>query len=36
MIEAGVEYFALYFNEPAKMESMRLFAKEVMPTLQAV
>ena len=35
MIEAGVEYFALYFNEPAKMESMRLFAKEVMPALQA-
>jgi len=36
MIDAGVEYFALYFNEPAKMESMRLFAKEVMPALQAV
>lgn len=36
MIGAGVEYFALYFHQPAKMEAMRLFAKEVMPTLQAV
>lgn len=33
MIEAGVEYFALYFDQPAKMESMRLFAQEVMPAL---
>jgi hypothetical protein len=36
MIEAGVEYFALYFDQPAKMESMRLFASEVIPALQAV
>ncbi len=33
MIEAGVEYFVCYFSQPAKMESMRLFAEEVMPAL---
>jgi F420-dependent oxidoreductase-like protein len=33
IIEAGAEYFVLYFNQPAKMESMRLFAREVMPAL---
>jgi F420-dependent oxidoreductase-like protein len=33
LIEAGIEYFPLYFSQPARMESMRLFAEEVMPSL---
>ncbi|MFD5783914.1 TIGR03560 family F420-dependent LLM class oxidoreductase [Streptomyces sp. NPDC126933] len=33
LIEAGIEYFILYFHEPTDPEPMRLFASEIMPRL---
>ena len=33
LIDAGIEYFILYFHEPTDPEPMRLFASEVMPRL---
>ena len=34
LVEAGIEAFCLYFAEPAKLETMRLFAAEVLPQLR--
>ncbi|WP_037603606.1 TIGR03560 family F420-dependent LLM class oxidoreductase [Streptacidiphilus rugosus] len=33
LVDAGIQYFVLYFHEAARLESMRLFATEVMPRL---
>ncbi|MFG1832138.1 TIGR03560 family F420-dependent LLM class oxidoreductase [Micromonospora chersina] len=33
LIEAGMEYFILYFHEPTDLAPMRLFAREVVPKL---
>lgn len=33
LVDAGIHYFVLYFHEATRMESMRLFAAEVMPQL---
>lgn len=33
LIEAGIEYFILYFHAPTDLDRMRLFAREVMPHL---
>lgn len=33
LIDAGIRYFILYFDRPADLDSMRLFAREVIPRL---
>jgi len=33
LIDAGIEYFILYFQAPTDLERMRLFAREVIPRL---
>jgi F420-dependent oxidoreductase-like protein len=33
LLDAGIQYFVLYFHEATRLESMRLFATEVMPQL---
>ena len=33
LVEAGIEYFMLYFHEPTDLAPMRLFAREVVPQL---
>ncbi|MFF4138980.1 LLM class F420-dependent oxidoreductase [Streptomyces mirabilis] len=33
LVDAGIEYFVLYFHEATRLDSMRLFATEVMPQL---
>ncbi|MFC0002839.1 TIGR03560 family F420-dependent LLM class oxidoreductase [Micromonospora siamensis] len=33
LVDAGIEYFMLYFHEPTDPEPMRLFAREVVPQL---
>lgn len=35
LVEAGIQSFLLYFHEPARLETMRLFADEVVPALRA-
>jgi F420-dependent oxidoreductase-like protein len=34
LVDAGIQSFSLYFHEPAKLETMRLFAAEVLPQLR--
>jgi F420-dependent oxidoreductase-like protein len=34
LVDAGIQSFCLYFAEPAKLETMRLFAAEVLPALR--
>jgi F420-dependent oxidoreductase-like protein len=34
LVDAGIQAFSLYFHEPAKLETMRLFAAEVLPHLR--
>ncbi|WP_377266901.1 TIGR03560 family F420-dependent LLM class oxidoreductase [Peterkaempfera sp. SMS 1(5)a] len=31
LVEAGIQYFILYFHEPTQLEPMQLFAREVIP-----
>jgi F420-dependent oxidoreductase-like protein len=34
LVDAGIQSFCLYFAEPARLETMRLFAGEVLPRLR--
>ncbi|MFF4653636.1 LLM class F420-dependent oxidoreductase [Streptomyces sp. NPDC001380] len=34
LVDAGIQSFVLYFHESTRLESMRLFAREVMPHLR--